>query len=127
MSQDTWNFIFIGLSFALYIGIALRQRAGSTSEYYTAGGGVSPFANGMATAADWMSAATFISMAGLIASKGFDCRIGQVYYSGKTLLVTTFPTQRHATQRTIGHISDRPSRDAWPQRVDTKGVVESSP
>ncbi|MDA7509573.1 hypothetical protein N8481_02120 [Akkermansiaceae bacterium] len=63
MTQDTWNFIFIGLSFALYIGIAVRQRAGSTKEYYTAGGGVSPFANGMATAADWMSAATFISMA----------------------------------------------------------------
>jgi len=55
MSQDTWNFIFIGISFALYIGIALKSRASSTKEYYTAGGGVSPFANGMATAADWMS------------------------------------------------------------------------
>ena len=64
MHQDAYNYIFIGISFALYIGIAIRSRAGSTKEYYTAGGGVSPFANGMATAADWMSAATFISMAG---------------------------------------------------------------
>ena len=64
MSQDTLNFIFIGISFAVYIAIALKSRAGSTKEYYTAGGGVSPLANGMATAADWMSAATFISMAG---------------------------------------------------------------
>lgn len=71
MTQDTLNFIFIGLSFALYIGIAIRSRAGSTKEYYTAGGGVSPFANGMATAADWMSAATFISMAGVVAAEGY--------------------------------------------------------
>ena len=81
MNQDTWNFIFIGLSFALYIGIAVRQRAGSTSEYYTAGGGVSPFANGMATAADWMSAASFISMAGIISFSGRD---GGVYLMGWT-------------------------------------------
>jgi len=71
MTQDTLNFIFIGLSFALYIGIAVRSRAGSTKEYYTAGGGVSPLANGMATAADWMSAATFISMAGVVAADGY--------------------------------------------------------
>ena len=88
MSQDTWNFIFIGLSFALYIGIAVRQRAGSTSEYYTAGGGVSPFANGMATAADWMSAATFISMAGLIASKGFDGAQFLMGWTGGFVLLT---------------------------------------
>ena len=72
MSQGTLNLVFIGLSFALYIGIAVRSRAGSTKEYYTAGGGVSPFANGMATAADWMSAATFISMAGTVAISGYD-------------------------------------------------------
>ena len=78
MTQDTWNFIFIGLSFALYIGIAIRQRAGSTKEYYTAGGGVSPFANGMATAADWMSAATFISMAGLLATSSDEWSVKQV-------------------------------------------------
>lgn len=88
MSQDTWNFIFIGLSFALYIGIAVRQRAGSTKEYYVAGGGVSPFANGMATAADWMSAATFISMAGLIASKGFDGAQFLMGWTGGFVLLT---------------------------------------
>jgi len=71
MDQDTLNYIFIGLSFALYIGIAFKSRASSTKEYYTAGGGVSPLANGMATAADWMSAATFISMAGALALGGY--------------------------------------------------------
>lgn len=54
----TWTYILVGLSFALYIGIAIWTRAGSTKEFYTAGGGVSPLANGMATAADWMSAAS---------------------------------------------------------------------
>ena len=54
MSQDFWNFLFIGASFALYIGIAIKSRAGTTKEYYVASGGVSPFANGMATAADWI-------------------------------------------------------------------------
>ncbi|HLV17077.1 MAG TPA: sodium:solute symporter family protein [Pseudomonas sp.] len=66
MSQFAINMIFVGLSFALYIGIALWARAGSTKEFYVAGGGVGPIPNGMATAADWMSAASFISMAGLI-------------------------------------------------------------
>ncbi|MDG2400698.1 MAG: cation acetate symporter [Akkermansiaceae bacterium] len=88
MTQDTWNFIFIGLSFALYIGIALRQRAGSTSEYYTAGGGVSPFANGMATAADWMSAATFISMAGSLAIGGYDGSRFLMGWTGGFVLLT---------------------------------------
>lgn len=72
MSQNAWNFLFIGLSFAAYIFIAIRSRAGSTTEYYTAGGGVSPLTNGMATAADWMSAATFISMAGALSLSGYD-------------------------------------------------------
>ncbi|MBA63394.1 MAG: cation acetate symporter [Planctomycetaceae bacterium] len=71
MDQDNLNYIFIGLSFVLYIGIALKSRASSTKEYYTAGGGVSPLANGMATAADSMSAATFISMAGALALGGY--------------------------------------------------------
>lgn len=88
MSQDHWNFLFIGLSFALYIGIAVRQRAGSTKEYYTAGGGVSPFANGMATAADWMSAATFISMAGLLASSGYDGSRLLMGWTGGFVLLT---------------------------------------
>ncbi len=71
MDQAIWNGIFIGLSFAVYIIIAVRSRATSTKEFYTAGGGVHPITNGMATAADWMSAATFISMAGGIAMEGY--------------------------------------------------------
>ena len=88
MNQDTWNFIFIGLSFALYIGIAIKSRAGSTKEYYVAGGGVSPLANGMATAADWMSAATFISMAGLIAKSGYDGSRFLMGWTGGFVLLT---------------------------------------
>lgn len=72
MDQYTLNFIFVGITFALYIGIAIWARAGSTSEFYAAGRGVNPIVNGMATAADWMSAASFISMAGLIAFVGYD-------------------------------------------------------
>ncbi|MCH8538586.1 MAG: cation acetate symporter [Alkalimonas sp.] len=71
MSQFAINLIFVGASFALYIGIAIWARAGSTKEFYVAGGGVNPVMNGMATAADWMSAASFISMAGLIAAGGY--------------------------------------------------------
>lgn len=71
MSQFAINLIFVGASFALYIGIAIWARAGSTKEFYVAGGGVNPVTNGMATAADWMSAASFISMAGLIAAGGY--------------------------------------------------------
>lgn len=81
MSVQTWTFIIVGLTFALYIGIAIWSRAGSTSEFYVAGGGVHPVANGMATAADWMSAASFISMAGLIAFMGYD---GAVFLMGWT-------------------------------------------
>jgi len=77
----TWTYLLVGLSFALYIGIAIYTRAGSTKEFYTAGGGVSPLANGMATAADWMSAASFISMAGIISFSGYD---GSVYLMGWT-------------------------------------------
>ena len=81
MSVQTWTAIIVGLSFALYIGIAIWSRAGSTKEFYVAGGGVPPIANGMATAADWMSAASFISMAGLISFLGYD---GSVYLMGWT-------------------------------------------
>ncbi|NAW67696.1 sodium:solute symporter family protein [Photobacterium halotolerans] len=81
MDIQTWTFILVGLSFALYIGIAIWSRAGSTSEFYVAGGGVHPVANGMATAADWMSAASFISMAGIISFAGYD---GGVYLMGWT-------------------------------------------
>jgi cation/acetate symporter len=81
MDVQTLTFIFVGTSFALYIGIAIWSRASSTDEFYVAGGGVSPLANGMATAADWMSAASFISMAGIISFIGRD---GSVYLMGWT-------------------------------------------
>ena len=81
MSTQELTYIFVGLSFALYIGIAIWSRAKSTSDFYVAGKGVHPVANGMATAADWMSAASFISMAGLIAFMGKD---GSVYLMGWT-------------------------------------------
>jgi len=72
MELQYWIWIAVGLSFSLYIGIAIWSRAGSTKEFYVAGGGVHPIANGMATAADWMSAASFISMAGIISFGGYD-------------------------------------------------------
>ena len=81
MTSTTLTYLFVGLSFALYIGIAIWSRAGSTKDFYVAGGGVHPVANGMATAADWMSAASFISMAGIIAFAGYD---GSVYLMGWT-------------------------------------------
>ena len=81
MDTQTLTYLFVGLSFALYIGIAVWSRAGSTNEFYVAGGGVHPIANGMATAADWMSAASFISMAGIISFLGYD---GSVYLMGWT-------------------------------------------
>ncbi len=81
MSVQVWTFIIVGLSFILYIGIAIWTRAVSTKDFYVAGGGVSPVVNGMATAADWMSAASFISMAGLISFAGYD---GSVYLMGWT-------------------------------------------
>jgi cation/acetate symporter len=88
MEQSTLNFIFIGISFAIYIGIAFKSRATSTKEYYTAGGGVSPLANGMATAADWMSAATFISMAGTLAIGGYDGSRFLMGWTGGFVLLT---------------------------------------
>ena len=81
MSLQIWIWIIVGLTFALYIGIAIWSRAGSTNEFYIAGKGVNPIANGMATAADWMSAASFISMAGIISFTGYD---GSVYLMGWT-------------------------------------------
>jgi len=81
MTVQLWTYLLVGITFALYIGIAIWSRASSTKEFYVAGGGVSPLANGMATAADWMSAASFISMAGLISLQGYD---GSVYIMGWT-------------------------------------------
>ncbi len=81
----TW--IVVGFTFALYIGIAIWARAGSTSEFYVAGKGVNPIANGMATAADWMSAASFISMAGLIAFNGYDASVYLMGWTGGYVLL----------------------------------------
>lgn len=81
MSVQVWTWILVAVTFGLYFGIAIWARAGSTKEFYVAGGGVSPLANGMATAADWMSAASFISMAGIISFAGYD---GSVYLMGWT-------------------------------------------
>jgi cation/acetate symporter len=81
MDTQAWTFLIVGLSFALYLGIAWWSRAGSAGEFYVAGGGVHPIANGMATGADWMSAASFISMAGIISFAGYD---GSVYLMGWT-------------------------------------------
>ncbi|UJH67070.1 sodium:solute symporter family protein [Allomuricauda sp. SCSIO 65647] len=81
MDVQLWTYILVGITFAIYIGIAIWSKAASTKEFYVAGGGVSPLANGMATAADWMSAASFISMAGIISFAGYD---GAVYLMGWT-------------------------------------------
>ena len=81
MDVKSWTYLIVGLTFATYIGIAIWSKAKSTKEFYVAGGGVSPLANGMATAADWMSAASFISMAGLIAFSGYG---GSVFLMGWT-------------------------------------------
>ena len=87
MDQFTLNLIVVGLSFALYIGIALWARAGSTAEFYAAGQGVPPVMNGMATAADWMSAASFISMAGLIAFGGYNNSVFLMGWTGGYVLL----------------------------------------
>ena len=87
MSLQTLTYIVVGLSFALYIGIAVWSRAHNTSDFYIAGKGVSPIANGMATAADWMSAASFISMAGLIAFLGYDASVYLMGWTGGYVLL----------------------------------------
>ena len=81
MTLQVWTWILVGITFSLYIGIAIWSKASSTKDFYVAGGSVSPLANGLATAADWMSAASFISMAGIISFNGYD---GSVYLMGWT-------------------------------------------
>lgn len=88
MTVFTWTIILVVITFAIYIGIAVWARAGSTKEFYVAGGGVSPLANGMATAADWMSAASFISMAGLISFMGYDGSVFLMGWTGGYVLLT---------------------------------------
>ena len=87
MDTQTLIYLFVGATFALYIGIAIWSRAGSTKEFYVAGGGVNPVVNGMATAADWMSAASFISMAGLIAFMGYDASVYLMGWTGGYVLL----------------------------------------
>ncbi len=87
MDLQTLTYIVVGLTFSLYIGISIWARAGTTGEYYAAGRGIHPVANGMATAADWMSAASFISMAGLIAFKGYDASIFLMGWTGGYVLL----------------------------------------
>ena len=81
MGIQAWTFVIVGITFAIYIGIAIRSRVKDTAGFYVAGQGISALGNGMATAADWMSAASFISMAGLIAFMGYD---GTIYLMGWT-------------------------------------------
>ncbi|GMG81033.1 cation acetate symporter [Paralimibaculum aggregatum] len=87
MDLQTLTYIVVGASFALYIGIAFWARASTTGEFYAAGRGIHPVANGMATAADWMSAASFISMAGLIAFKGYDASVFLMGWTGGYVLL----------------------------------------
>ncbi len=87
MELQTLTFIVVGITFALYMGIAVWARASSTGEFYAAGRGIHPVANGMATAADWMSAASFISMAGLIAFKGYDASLFLMGWTGGYVLL----------------------------------------
>ncbi|WP_372862458.1 sodium:solute symporter family protein [Spongiibacter sp.] len=90
MELQTLTYIVVGFTFAIYIGIAIWARAGSTKDFYVAGGGVHPVANGMATAADWMSAASFISMAGLIAYMGYGGSVFLMGWTGGFVLLAMF-------------------------------------
>lgn len=87
MSVQAWTTLLVGASFALYVAIAIRSRAGTTAEFYVAGGGVPPLANGMATAADWMSAASFLGMAGLISFQGYDASVYLMGWTGGYVLL----------------------------------------
>ncbi|MFV0335241.1 MAG: VC_2705 family sodium/solute symporter, partial [Tropicimonas sp.] len=110
MDQFVLNWIFIGASFALYIAIAIWARAGSTSEFYAAGRGVNPIMNGMATGADWMSAASFISMAGLIAFTGYDNSTYLMGWTGGYVLLALMlaPSLRKYGKFTVpDYIGDR--------------------
>jgi cation/acetate symporter len=119
MDQTTLNIIVVGLSFALYFGIAIWARAGSTSEFYAAGRGVNPVVNGMATAADWMSAASFISMAGLIAFVGYNNSLFLMGWTGGYVLMAMLlaPYLRKFGKYTVPEfIGDRyysPRRASW--------------
>jgi cation/acetate symporter len=120
MDLQTTIYLGVGLSFALYIGIAIWARAGSTSEFYAAGGSVHPVMNGMATAADWMSAASFISMAGLIANMGYGGGLFLMGWTGGYVLLAMLlaPYLRKFGKFTVPQfIGDRfysKSASTWP-------------
>ena len=110
MSLQIWIWIIVGLTFALYIGIAIWSKAGSTNEFYIAGKGVNPIANGMATAADWMSAASFISMAGLIAFLGYGGSVFLMGWTGGYVLLALLLApylRKHGSFTVPQFISDR--------------------
>ena len=104
MSLQLWTYLVVGATFALYIGIAVWSRAGSTSDFYVAGGGVHPVTNGMATAADWMSAASFISMAGLIANMGYGGAVFLMGWTGGYVLL--------CSRRTCASLASSPCRSS---------------
>jgi cation/acetate symporter len=110
MELQTMTFLFVGITFATYIGIAFWARAGSTKEFYVAGGGINPIANGMATAADWMSAASFISMAGLIAFYGYGGSVFLLGWTGGYVLLAMLLApylRKHGTYTVPEFINDR--------------------
>src|SRR5690554_7187924 len=103
MSQFAINLIFVGGSFLLYIGIAIWAKAGSTSDFYVAGGGVHPVTNGMAIGADWMSAASFISMAGLIAAGGYSNSTYLMGWTGGYVLLDRKSTRLNSSHVRISY------------------------
>ncbi len=110
MDLQTLTVLFVGITFAIYIGIAFWARAGSTHEFYVAGGGIHPIANGMATAADWMSAASFISMAGLIAFYGYGGSVFLMGWTGGYVLLAMLLApylRKHGSFTVPEFISDR--------------------
>jgi cation/acetate symporter len=127
MDQTTLNIIVVGLSFALYFGIAIWARAGSTSEFYAAGRGVNPVTNGMATAADWMSAASFISMAGLIAFVGYNNSLFLMGWTGGYVLLAMLlaPVPAQVRQVHGARIHRRPVLLATP-RASWRSSASSS-
>jgi putative solute:sodium symporter small subunit len=117
MSLQAWTFLFVGLSFSLYLFIAWRTRVRDTQGFYVAGRGVPAAANGMATAADWMSAASFLSMAGIISTMGY---AGGVYLMGWTggfvlLALLLAPSLRKFGRFTVpDFVGDRYESNGWP-------------
>ena len=110
MELQTYTFIIVGLTFAIYIGIAFWAKASSTEEFYVAGGEIHPVANGMATAADWMSAASFISMAGMISFLGYGGSVFLMGWTGGYVLLALLLApylRKHGTFTVPEFISDR--------------------